>query len=141
MLEKFTSSIMGSVSKVGAWKTGKEAAWAAGRRIVVPAGATAIAVTATDGVSVSRVVFAIVITLLIPVVAFLPMRRIVSRQSNTLNAMLLGFYCIVDAFVALVAVQWHITGWIKGTVFAMMLIGGFFYNVAMMSFAYRLERD
>lgn len=141
MFEKFTSSIMNGMAQAGAWKAGKEAAWAAGRRAVVPAGATAVAVTAAGEVSVARVLFGVVITLLLPVVAFLPMRRIVSRQSNMLNAMLLGLFSIADALVALVAVEWHITGWTKGIVFAVMLAGGFFYNVAMMSFAHRLERD
>ena len=112
------------------------------RRSIVPVGLTVGAACATaDSVSIGRVLVCLAVVLLAPVVVFAPLRTLVARRSNMINAMLLASFVLVDLLSGFIAVRWTIAGWLSAAVLLTMTVGGLFYNVWMMSFALKLETN
>ena len=139
MFESLKSTVGSMASGLGSWISGRKLAWTAAKQAAIPTGATAVAVATADEVSFARVAVCLLAVLLLPLVLFAPMRGLVARRSNLINAVLLGGYSLADVALALCAVEWVVSGWLSGLVFVAMSAGGFFYSLAMMTFAHRLE--
>ena len=112
------------------------------RRSIVPVGLTVgTAYAMVDSLSIGRVLVCLAVVLLAPVVVFAPLRALVAKRSNMINAMLLASFVLVDLLCGFIAVRWIIAGWLSAAVLLAMTVGGLFYNVWMMSFALKLETN
>ena len=125
------------------WMRGKICSWFAKKtagRVIASAGAVAtVAVCTANPVSWGRVVVAIVATLLVPLVAFVPVRAVVAKRSNGANAALLLAFMAFNALCAAWSVRWTVDSGLAALVAAVIVAAGLFYNVWIMTFALRLE--
>lgn len=111
-----------------------------GKRIVVPAGvAAAVAVWTATPVSWSRVVWASVAVVVLPLLFFAPVKSAVAKRSNVCNALLLFLFVAFDAISSAWAVRWSVDSWLAALVAAGMVVAGLFYDVWIMTFALKLE--
>ncbi len=112
------------------------------KRGVLPAAATlATAYVTAEPLSPGRILLCMAGVLLLPVLFFAPVRTLVARRSNAVNALLLGGFTLADLLLGFVSVRGRIGGWMSALVVAVFTLGGFFYDVGMMSFALRLEKN
>lgn len=112
------------------------------KRSLFPASLTlAVAYVTADTISWGRVITCLAGVLLLPVLVFLPIRWVVAQRSNRANAFLLAILTLTDLAFGFVAVRGRIAGWITALIVAALTLGGLFYNVGMMSFALRLEKN
>ena len=88
-----------------------------------------------------RVMMSFLIAFLVPVFLFAPIRNLVARKSNGVNAALLAGLTVFDIVMGLFAVFWQVVGWKSSLIVAVFAIGGLIYNVWLMTFALKLEQN
>lgn len=97
-----------------------------------------IAAVVVSPVSWTLVLGCLLVAFALPLLAIVPMRKLVARKSNCVNAFLLGTLTLVDVACGLCAVGWTVEGWVASLVVLSFIVGGLFYNVWLLSFADRL---
>lgn len=86
-----------------------------------------------------RVLAFLVVMLLLPVFTFMFIRAMVVKRSNKVNAFLLGIYTFVDMVFAFFMVGGSFVSTAAIIVFCISSFVAFAYNIALMSFALKLE--
>lgn len=86
-----------------------------------------------------RVLAFLVVMLLLPVFTFMFIRAMVVKRSNKVNAFLLGIYTVVDMVFAFFMVGGSFVSTAAIIVFCISSFVAFAYNIALMSFALKLE--
>ena len=86
-----------------------------------------------------RLLSFLVVMLLLPVFTFMFIRAMVIKRSNKVNAFLLGIYTVVDMVFAFFMVGGSFVSTAAIIVFGISSFVAFAYNIALMSFALKLE--
>lgn len=81
----------------------------------------------------------LIAVLLLPVFTVSFIRAMVRKESNKVNAFVLGIYTVVDALLAFLLVGAALTSWFPVVVFILAVGVAFAYNIRIMTFAVRLE--
>lgn len=80
-----------------------------------------------------------VVVLLLPIFTISFIRTMVAKRSNLINAFMLGIYTLIDVIFAFFMIGGKFTGFFSVFLFLLAGSAAFVYNVALMSFALRLE--
>lgn len=83
----------------------------------------------------------VLMMLLLPIVTISFIRTMVAKSSNRINAFVLTIYTVTDAIFAFFMVGGSFADFLGVLLFLVALAIAFFYNVQIMSFALRLEKD
>lgn len=98
----------------------------------------AFAAVVASPVSWAFVLGCLLVAFALPLLAIVPLRKLVAKKSNGVNAALLGTLTLVDVTCGLCAVGWSVDGWVASLVVLSFIVGGLFYNVWLLSFSDRL---
>lgn len=85
-----------------------------------------------------RVMMSFLIAFLVPVLLFAPIRNLVARKSNGINAVLLIGLTVFDIVMGHFAVFWQVVGWKSSLIVLVFTVVGLFYNIWMMTFALKI---
>ena len=88
-----------------------------------------------------RFLWFVVVTLLLPVFTIAFVRAMVAKKSNCVNALMLGIYTVVDLVFAFFMIGGRFSGFFSVLLFMAAGTVALIYNVALMSFALRLESE
>ena len=88
-----------------------------------------------------RILGFLLVTLLLPICTFMFVRAMVAKKSNKVNAFMLGIYTIVDMVFAFFMIGGSFVSTAAIVIFAIASFFAFIYNMALMSFALKLEEN
>lgn len=89
----------------------------------------------------ARVVLAFLLAFIGPLLGFVAIKCLVMKKSNLVNAALLATLTLFDVLLGFFSVFWSVQGWKSASIVLAFAIGGLFYNVWLMTFALKLERN
>ena len=89
----------------------------------------------------ARVVLAFLVAFVAPLLGFAVIKAMVKKRSNSVNAALLAILTLFDVLMGFFSIFWSVQGWKSASIVLAFAIGGLFYNVWLMTFALKLERN